>query len=95
MSQTKIKNKIPIKLKLAFISKKSIPSEQFQSEDTPAELTVKEALIALFFIFRQKLRAPKKKKPTHQNTVHQNQQTNQANQSCKNWQSKAPSGAAE
>lgn len=64
MSQTKIKNKTPIKLKLAFISKKSIPSEQFQSEDRPAELIVKKAVIALFFNFRKKLKAPKKKPTT-------------------------------
>lgn len=38
----KIKNKTPIKLGLAYISKKSIPSEAFQPEDRPAELTVKE-----------------------------------------------------
>lgn len=41
-SQMKIKNKTPIKLGLAYISKKSIPSEAFQPEDRPAELTVKE-----------------------------------------------------
>lgn len=69
MSQMKIKNKIPIKLKLAFISKKSIPSEEFQSEDRPAELTVKEALTDLFFNFRQKLKALKKTPPQPPHTL--------------------------
>lgn len=71
MSQMKIKNKTPIKLRLAYISKKSIPSEAFQPEDRPAELTVKEGIglgfIYLFFNFRQTLEALKKQKTPKQN----------------------------
>lgn len=62
MSQMKIKNKTPVKLRLAYISKKSIPSEVFQSEDRPAELTLKEGnrldfFFNLFFNFMQILKA--------------------------------------
>lgn len=44
MSQMKIKNKTPI-------SKKSIPSEVFQPEDRPAELTAKAGNRLALFIY--------------------------------------------
>lgn len=81
----KIKNKTAIKVRLAQIAKKSIPSEGFQPKDIPAELTAREGN-GMDFILSLKLQANSKSalvKPAKQQTE------TKTKQSSENWEGKA------